>query len=75
MPHFTQFFRKLFGLLGMTAKKCPLHLEVANMRSEMRIKELMVSTAFLLKNQAYRAYSVVVYNNHEKTLENIPEEK
>jgi len=41
----------------------------------MRIKELVVSTAFLEENQAYRGYSIVVYNSHETTLENLPEEK
>ncbi len=58
----------------MTLEKCPLCLEVANMTSEMRIKGLVVSTAFLSKNQAYRGYSVVVYNSHETALENLSEE-
>jgi len=54
-------------------KKCPLCDEIANTRSETRIKKLVVSTAFLSQNQAYRGYSVVVYNTHETTLENLPE--
>jgi len=58
----------------MTVEKCPLCLEVANMTSEMRIKGLVVSTAFLSKNQAYRGYSVVVYNSHETALEKLSEE-
>jgi len=58
----------------MMNKKCPLCNEVANTRSEMRIKELVVSTAFLSQNQAYRGYSIVVYNSHETALENLPEE-
>ena len=48
-------------------------LKVANMKDEMRIKELVVSTAFLAGNQAYRGYSIVVYNSHETALENLPE--
>jgi len=54
-------------------KKCPLCDEIANTRSEMRITELVVSTAFLSQNQAYRGYSVVVYNSHETTLEDLPD--
>ena len=57
----------------MMTKKCPLCDEITNTRSEMRIKELVVSTAFLSQNQAYRGYSVVVYNSHETALENLPE--
>ena len=58
----------------MAVKKCPLCLEVADTRNEMRIKGLLVSTAFLSKNQVYRGYSIVVYNDHETALENLTEE-
>lgn len=34
----------------------------------------MVSTAFLEENQAYRGYSIVVYNSHETALENLSDE-
>jgi len=47
---------------------------VTNTGHEMRIKKLVVSTAFLEKNQAYRGYSIVVYNSHETTLESLSEE-
>lgn len=58
----------------MSTKECPLCSKVANTRNEMRIKELVVSTAFLEENQAYRGYSIVVYNTHETSLENLPQE-
>lgn len=55
-------------------KECPLCRIVVNMRYEMRIKNLVVSTAFLEENQAYRGYSIVVYNSHETALENLSDE-
>ena len=40
----------------------------------MTIKELAVSTAFLARNQAYKGYSIVVFNNHKTSLEELPDE-